>query len=209
MSKRRARGSLVAVALASLSLLASGCGGSKSPSVANVGSTTSTSAAGATDTTSGAASSGGGPTQAQLRQDLLKYSACMRAHGVPTFPDPSAGGGFEIQGGSGINPSSPTLMAAQAKCRKLLPNGGPPAAGSSTHPSVAWLAKMLKAAQCMRRHGITGFPDPTTTVPSLPAGGGVVSFIEGAVFVFPATLDTQSPLFKHAATTCGFPLENH
>jgi hypothetical protein len=71
---------------------------------------------------------------------------------------------------------------------------------------------MVKVAQCMRRHGITDFPDPRTSVPSnpFPAGGtGVISDIDGVIFVFPATLDTQSPMFTRAAAACRFPLHNH
>jgi hypothetical protein len=194
--------------LTSLGLLASGCGGSKSPSVASVATTTSSSSTNSTNATGGAASSGSPSSQTQLQQDSLKYSQCMRANGVPNFPDPSAGGGFLFQPGAGIDPSSPAFQAAQAKCRKLLPSG--PAPGSTTHPSAQWLAHMVKVAQCMRRHGISDFPDPTTTVPSkFPAGGGEISDIDGAIFVFPATLDTQSPAFTRAAAACQFPLHNH
>ena len=134
----------------------------------------------------------------------------MRANGVPTFPDPS-GQGFEIQPGSGIDPSSPAFQAAQAKCQKLMPAGGP-APGTVTHPSTQWLAHMVKVAQCMRGHGVPNFPDPTTTVPSPSTlhGGGVISDIDGVVFVFPAaTIDPQSPAFTRAAKACGFPLHNH
>jgi len=144
-----------------------------------------------------------------LQRESLKYAECMRANGLPNFPDPGAGGGFEIPQGSGIDPSSPAFKTAQAKCEKLTPGL---ALGSTTHPSAQWLAQMVKAAQCMRRHGISGFPDPTTSIPSNPfpsGGGGVISDIEGAVFVFPASLDMQSPLFTQAANSCGFPLHNH
>jgi hypothetical protein len=195
-------------------LLAAGCGGgSKSPSVANVGTTTSSSTdAGATTTTSGAATSGASG-RAQLQRDASKYSECMRASGVPNFPDPKAGGGFLLQTGTGIDPSSAVFKAAQAKCRKLLPGGGPPGPGTQTHPSAQWLAHMVKVAQCMREHGISNFPDPRTSVPSnpFPAGSpsGVISDIEGVILFFPATIDTQSPLFKQAAAACGFPLHNH
>ena len=136
----------------------------------------------------------------------------MRANGVPHFPDPSPGGGFLFQTGTGVDPSSPAFKAAQAKCMKLMPGGGL-TPGSTTHPSAQWLAQMVKAARCMRRHGISGFPDPTTTIPSNPfaagSGGGVISDIDGAVFVFPATLDMQSPAFVRAAAACKFPLHNH
>ena len=144
-----------------------------------------------------------------MQQDSLKYARCMRADGVPKFPDPAAGGGFLFQAGSEIDPSSPVFKTAQAKCTKLLPGGGPPGPGTQTHPSAQALAQMVKIAECMRRHGISNFPDPTTTVPSLPVGGGVISDIDGVILVFPAAIDTQSPAFTRAATTCKFPLHNH
>jgi hypothetical protein len=188
-------------------LLASGCGGASSPSVANV-RTTTTSTAGITASTNGAAGSNASPTGARLSQDALKFARCMRSHGVPEFPDPSSSGGFVFQAGSGFDPSSPSVVAAQAKCQKYMPGPGL-APGTMTHPSRAWLAHMVKVSQCMRRHGVPGFPDPATTVPPLPSGGGVISDIEGAVFVFPQALDIQSRQFTRAATMCGFPLHNH
>ena len=132
----------------------------------------------------------------------------MRANGVPVFPDPSAGGGFQFQPGSGVDPSSPAFEAAQAACRKFLPTGGL-APGTATHPSAQWLAHMVKVSECMRRHGISDFPDPTTTVPSKFPANGVISDIEGVILVFPATIDTQSALLVRAAKACGFPLHNH
>ena len=132
----------------------------------------------------------------------------MRSSGVPNFPDPSADGGFRLS--AGTDPSSPAFQAAQAKCQKLLPGGGPPGPGSSTHPSAEAMAQMLKVSQCMRRHGIAGFPDPTTSVPSKLGGvGGVVSDRDGVILLLPTTLDMQSPLFLHAAASCRFQLTNH
>jgi hypothetical protein len=136
----------------------------------------------------------------------------MRANGVPDFPDPSAEGGFNFNPDTGANPSSPAFKAAQASCEKFSPQGAGLAPGTQTHPSAQWLAKMVKVAHCMRRHGVPNFPDPTTTVPStnVLGGGGVISDIDGVVFAFPAaTSDPQSPLFTRAAKTCGFPLHNH
>jgi hypothetical protein len=57
-----------------------------------------------------------------LAQSELKVSECMRSHGVPSFPDPSAGGGFNLNR-SGISPMSPTFGSAQQRCFKLLPGG--------------------------------------------------------------------------------------
>jgi hypothetical protein len=129
----------------------------------------------------------------------------MRSNSVPSFPDPS-GGGFQL--GPGIDRSSPAFKAAQAKCLKLLPGGGP---GSGPPPSAQALASMLTVAQCMRRHGVSNFPDPRTSVPPDPFGGGtgVISDINGVILVFPGTIDEQSQAFTQAAAACGFPLHNH
>jgi hypothetical protein len=188
-----------------------GCGGSKAPSVASVATTTSTSAAASTDTTGGPAGSGSASSQAQPQKDALNYARCMRANGVPNFPDPNSGSGFTFNPGTGVDRSSPAFNAAQAKCQKYMNAGGGLAPGTQTHPSPQWLAKMVKAAQCMRRHGVPNFPDPTTTIPSpkILGGRGQISNIEGAIFVFPGSIDTQSPLFTRAAKACGFPLHNH
>jgi hypothetical protein len=202
--KRHAERVLFAV-LAATALALAGCGGSTSPPVASVATTTSSSAPSTTS------ASGAPASPAQIQQDELKYAQCMRANGVPSFPDPLAGGGFQFPRNSGMNPSSPAFRAAQAKCAKLLPGGGPPGPGSTTHPSPQWLARMVKVAQCMRRHGISDFPDPRTSVPSDPfhGGTGVISDIQGVILVFPSTIDQQSQAFTRAATACGFPLHNH
>jgi hypothetical protein len=144
-----------------------------------------------------------------MQQGLLRFAECMRSHGVPDFPDPSSGGGFVIGRESGIDRSSPAFEAARAKCWKLLPGGGPPGPGSTTHPSGPTFAHFVKVAQCMRRHGVADFPDPRTSVPSNFGGRGVISDIDGVILVFPASIDTQSPVFTRAANACGFPLHHH
>ena len=56
----------------------------------------------------------------------LEYSQCMRAHGVPNFPDPGTGptGGQAINlHGTGIDPSSPTYQAANSACQNIIPSG--------------------------------------------------------------------------------------
>ena len=72
---------------------------------------------------------------------------------------------------------------------------------------------MVKVAQCMRRRGISNFPDQSTSVPANPfpdgSSGGVISDIEGVIVVFPDTIDTQSPQFVRGAAACRFPLHNH
>lgn len=202
----------LALLAAATSIVLAGCGGSTSPSVANIATTAASVAASSTTISSGAGASGSPPSATRLQQNALAYSRCMRANGVPSFPDPKPGRGFFFQAGAGIDPSSPAFKAAQARCRRLLPSGGL-APGSTTHPSPQWLAQMVKIAECMRRHGISDFPDPRTSVPSnpFPAGsaGGVISDIDGVILVFPAAIDTQSSAFTRAAAACQFPLHNH
>jgi hypothetical protein len=58
---------------------------------------------------------------------LLEYVQCMRAHGVPDFPEPNSQGQImvEVTGGasSDLNPSSPHFQAASKACRSLQPPG--------------------------------------------------------------------------------------
>ena len=196
--------------IAGAAVALAGCGsGSKSPAVASVAATTTSNSPASTNADTSAPKSGSSKPGAASTNPALAFSRCMRSHSVPNFPDPSSSGGFVFQAGSGLDPSSPSVKAAQAKCQKLV--GGGPAPGA-THPSAAWLAQMVNAARCMRRNGISRFPDPTTTVPSPSVlnGAGVISDIDGAVFVFPgATIDPQSPAFIRAAKACAFPLHNH
>ena len=127
----------------------------------------------------------------------------MRANGVPNFPDPNPGRGglFSL---AGINPSSPAFRAAQAKCQKLM-GGGPPVPGSTTHPSAQTLAKLVRIARCMRQHGVPQFPDPRTSVPSHPAGIHEITDFDGAILLFPTTMNLQAPAYRQALTACGAP----
>jgi hypothetical protein len=71
---------------------------------------------------------GGQPTPAQIaqqQQKLLAFSACMRAHGLKDFPDPSNGGlQIHVQPGSDLEPNNPTFQKAQQACQGDLPFKG-------------------------------------------------------------------------------------
>jgi hypothetical protein len=75
--------------------------------------------------------------QARARQQSLAFSACMRRHGVPDFPDPTFVGGsvrFRMNGGanSDLNSTSPTFQAAQHACGgfgRKRPATAPPGGG--------------------------------------------------------------------------------
>jgi hypothetical protein len=63
--------------------------------------------------------------QSQDHDALLQYARCMRDHGIADFPDPSASGGLQIEGGAGdLNPSNPQFQAAQNACQQLQPGNG-------------------------------------------------------------------------------------
>jgi hypothetical protein len=85
----------------------------------------------------------GHPSAAQQAQQMaqgLKFSQCMRAHGVPKFPDPGSQGAIQLKAGpgTGIDPSSQRFQSAQKACQSFFggPKGGPPAGStSSSHGS--------------------------------------------------------------------------
>jgi len=122
----------------------------------------------------------------------LEFSQCMRAHGVSTFPDPTANG---LQLPAGINPRSPAFKSAQQACSKYLPNKGAPPATSARDRAAA-----LAFARCMRSHGVTGFPDPAFTS---PRNAPRVLVLRGMVFAISQTIDPKSPAFRQAASACG------
>ena len=199
-SRSRPTRMLTAAALLS-GVLVAGCGGSSpSPTAAAADASAPTSTVAAGDSTAGAASTGAsaGPPGA------LAYARCMRANGVTNFPDPRAGGGFDFHPSLGVI-SSPVLKAAQAKCAKLIPGGGLP--GSGSPPSAQTLGKLRRIAVCMRQHGVPQFPDPRTSMPSNldPGEPGVITDFDGAILVFPATINLQAPAYKQALTACGAP----
>jgi len=130
----------------------------------------------------------------------VRFADCMRAHGVANFPDPSPGGGIQIGSGSGINPQSPAFQSAQSACSKLLPGGGPPRGPVSESRKL----QMLRLAECMRRHGLGAFPDPTSNPPAPGAGLGIAFGGPGSFIAVPQSL-IQSPGFNQAAAACGFP----
>lgn len=56
---------------------------------------------------------------------LLRFSQCMRSHGVPDYPDPTIGPvGEQVMDLRGIDLSSPTFQAASKACQKFVPGGG-------------------------------------------------------------------------------------
>ncbi len=154
-----------------LALLAAACGGSSSQGVAHVGTA---------PTTTGGSSSG----------NAAAYSACMREHGVPKFPDPQAGadGGINL-GELGPWARSPQFKAAANACKRLLRPGG---SGPSPRQLAEALGLALQYAKCIRAHGEPNFPDPKLN----EQGNGLeFDFDNGQV-------NEDSPQFKAAQRAC-------
>jgi hypothetical protein len=64
----------------------------------------------------------GQPPTAQQLSQALKFTDCMRANGVPTFPDPTPQGTFQ-GGAGGFDPKSPQFQTALRSCRTVMPAG--------------------------------------------------------------------------------------
>jgi hypothetical protein len=72
--------------------------------------------------------------QEHVRQ-ALKFSACMRSHGVPSFPDPiivRGGTAVGLEPPRGIDSNSPQFQAAVRSCREFEPGMAGLMAGGGT-----------------------------------------------------------------------------
>jgi hypothetical protein len=79
--------------------------------------------------------------RAQMLANLLKFSECMRAHGISDFPDPKTSGngvGLHIRinggGSSDLDPNNPLFQRAQTACQRYLPGGKAPSASKGGGP---------------------------------------------------------------------------
>jgi len=184
---RPRRAASLTAALIALSVLVAGCGGnSPTGGVASLGTHTST-----TSTTSSTAAGSPGGGESSPGSQAVAYSACMRSHGVANFPDPKIsthGNGVSVA--IGVTPAitgNPHFNSAQRACNKLLPGGGP-GSGSNHQMTPSEQSRYLKAAACVRSHGVPNFPDPTFS------GGGAHIAHQG--------LNESSPAFKAAVQAC-------
>ena len=79
---------------------------------------------------------------------------------------------------------------AIAACGASAPPGDATTTNASA-PAPGHYSTQLKFSECMRKHGVPNFPDPT-----FPAGGGIIESVG------PGN-DPQSPAFQHAVAVCG------
>ncbi|MGH3395899.1 MAG: hypothetical protein ACRDPO_14550 [Streptosporangiaceae bacterium] len=85
------------------------------------------------------------PSQGQR----VRFSECMRANGVPDFPDPSAGGDISAHPGGDMSPNSPAFQNAARVCARKtgtpgfggrLPAGAVEVAGGPAGSGVGLIA---------------------------------------------------------------------
>ncbi len=163
---RRARvAAVITIMAAAAALLAAACGGSPS------------------STGPGGSPNAGGSANSP---SAVAFARCVRSHGVPDFPDPDSSG--QIPKEAAVRAlrrvGESRAKAATYACANLNPAGQ-----ASPTLTAQEQQDYLKAAACMRSHGITNFPDPTFP-------GGHVSLS------IPSGIDTNSRQFTRAAQTC-------
>jgi hypothetical protein len=146
---RIARTATAITATAALALLTAACSGSPS----SAGSASS-------PRTGGSSSS----------PSAVAYSACMRAHGVPNYPDPNSSGVLPKGDAQHFGVSSSQLQVAQSACQPVLPNTGSfdqqfqqcVSSGDCPQALVQQAMTLMRNfARCMRSSGVPNFPDPT------------------------------------------------
>jgi hypothetical protein len=156
-TSRRRHGGVLGAVLATAALLAAACGGGSSPALA-----------------------------AQTAyQKALAFSQCMRAHGVPGFPDPQSNGAILTGPNDHLAQGSRSFVAANKACQHLLPKFHPMTAAQQRQVT----AQALKFVACMRAHGLPGMADPVVSA------NGIAERI-------PNGITPNSPAFQSAQRAC-------
>jgi len=141
----------------------------------------------------GGGSSGSKPN-ASAADNALKFSRCMREHGIKDFPDPdvSSGGAkltFRAKGPGQGGPSPQAMEAAQSACRHFQAADMPKL---TPQEKVEREEQVRKFAKCMREHGI----DVQT---STSGGGALMKIQAGRAAGGP---NPESPAFQAAQKAC-------
>jgi hypothetical protein len=174
------------VAAAVLATLAAACSGSPSSG----GSGASPSAEGSTSSPSAVA-----------------FSACMRSHGVPNFPDPDPGqpaGDAPKVDPRQLGVSNSQFQTAERACQELLPYNDEVLSADSLRQCELTgdcpralvqqaLTQLRNFAQCMHSHGVPNWPDPTTDSQGRP--GFAISISKDG-------FDPHSPQIRTKAGEC-------
>jgi hypothetical protein len=172
------------VLVVAVAFLATACShSSPGPGVANVGSSTG----------SGGTPHPGGTSASA---SAVAYSACMRSHGMPNFPDPDSNGQVPKTDAQRLGVSSSQLRTAQHACQQLYPASGLEQCSETGVCSPAdrqeLLNRMREFAQCMRSHEVPDFPDPATG----PDGDPYFNLLHLR------SVNSRSQTFEHKSQEC-------
>jgi hypothetical protein len=169
----RSPAALAAVVL--IVLIGAGCG-------SDAASDTGT--AGSTDTTSGA------DKNLTKQEKGVKFAECMRASGVPHFPDPDPKGDYAF----GVDVTREVWLKAVDACKALKPPG---ALSSKRTPKEQ--SASLRFAQCVRANGVKDFPDPVNGEPLIDTYKIPSSNKPGGMTILNAATRTCGRILKSAA----------
>jgi len=134
------------------------------------------------------AGSGGSPNARGSSSFLsaVGYSQCMRSHRVLNFPDPNGNGEIPKVTAQQLGVSSSQYQTAQTACAHLLPNSG-----EASQTEIAQMMSGMRGfAQCMRSHGVSNWPDPSTDRAGYP------------IFYLHNKVDENSPQIVTTIHTC-------
>lgn len=146
------------------------------------------------DSTSASDNASSGSVSSQTHNESVSFSRCVRANGVPNFPDPPGDGAYGLKSFAqqsngetlsinGVSVSAPAFRTAMVKCHPYLPQAPAPTATGLEQSRAA----AVRYGRCMRDHGIN-IPDPT--VAPGPGGGGI-----GVQVDIPPGMSQNSPAF--------------
>ncbi|HEY3957250.1 MAG TPA: hypothetical protein VGM53_28110 [Streptosporangiaceae bacterium] len=124
----------------------------------------------------------------------LAFTKCMRSNGVSQFPAPDGQGSFSNAAIQALE-NDPQENNAMHQCRSVLPNAGTGLTSTQLQEIQQQnLRNAVKAAHCMRAHGVTNFPDPAGSTQS--SGVNWQSAMS-------AGLNLNAPYYAAAYKTCG------
>jgi len=181
----------LAVLAASAVVLMAGCSGSggASPTVPSLSQ-----GAAAAQGNGGQGTGGSGAARASA---LHAAAQCIRQHGIPGYADPVLTPGGQVYSDSrSIQDASESVFAAVLRaCQTLLtqadlnPGNEPPAPPQLVQAGV-------RAAECLRAHGLPNIQDPSARSPYTPGHGFGMTRSE-----MPAG-GKASPVWQHARQAC-------
>ena len=97
------------------------------------------------------------PSPAQIAS-ALRFTDCVRAHGVPNVPDPGTRGWKDA-----LASEAPAVLAAERTCARLVPGAMPSSQSQGQTQTPRQIADEVAFTSCMRAHGFRSSPDPASS----------------------------------------------